>query len=83
MPYITQEKRERVDKTLAKLENLIIFDAPMLAYCTLRLMDKSKGLSWAERTMQLGAVLSAAEEYKRLWINPYEDEKREENGDVS
>ena len=84
MPYIGMDKRTAIDRAVGELD-LLMEDEGELNYAITRLVDM-----WAafpERTYQsLNAVIGVLEcvklELYRRVVAPYEDEKKEANGDV-
>lgn len=83
MPYIRQEARSAIDFHLHMLEPHIQVPG-RLAYAVYRLMQMYVGHSKSFDTLSgvIGAVDCAKEEFRRRVVNPYEDAKIKENGDV-
>lgn len=82
MPYITQESREEIDKYLIPLlDNFRSSGA--LAYIVYRILTiLAKDRTFGVLATYYGAVELALLEFKRRKIDPYEDAKRQENGDI-
>ncbi len=91
MPYISDEDRKRpemvrllraIDKAV---EAGVINCRGDMNYITFfmgrRYVDK-KGESYHNHSDVCAALNDCAEEYRRRFMNPYEDKKMEENGDV-
>jgi len=79
MPYIDKDARwllhhERFAETKGEL-NFLITEL-MIEYM------KNNGKSYQVLSDIVGAGIDAAEEFRRRVLNPYEDEKIKENGDV-
>jgi len=84
MPYIKQEQREQFEKSIQFLGTKIE-DCGQLNYVFTRLANqylKNKGTSYSVLNEIKGVFSCASEEFSRRKINPYEDKKIHENGDV-
>jgi hypothetical protein len=97
MPYITKEKRERVNDQLGYLIDSVV-DASgsdisalpgILNYCitvliktTYKIVSGKAKLSYADHNSAIGMLECAKQEFYRRNTAPYEDEKVIENGDV-
>lgn len=91
MPYIKQERRDRLDAKLTPLiyrlansESDYPAGAGDLTYVIFRLlvhlfMDEPR--YYRSRALH-GALLDAWDEFRERYVKDYEREKREENGDV-
>jgi len=85
MPYIPQESRKDYDLALQDLD----FDEKakkgeltyVLYVIALRYIE-TKGTSYTTVSDAIGCLTDSAEEIRRRILNPYEDEKIKENGDV-
>lgn len=87
MPYITQKDRRRYEPDLLKLkmkmkQTTAKGDLTYLVYSLGLEFFKKRGLSYTNMSMAIGALTDAAEEIRRRHLNPYEDTKIIENGDV-
>lgn len=81
MPYIRQEFRDRVNRSLTPES------AGELNYLITRTIDRYLGnpagvVKYAEINEAIGVLECAKLELYRRIAAPYEDEKRQENGDV-
>ncbi len=80
MPYIKPEQRER----LAKGENPT--DSGELNYTITRILLQyleRKGKNYAHINEIMGVLNCVTQEFYRRWAAPYEDQKIQENGDVT
>lgn len=85
MPYITPKQREALEKG-----RLFTYTAPadsvgeLNFLLTREVMDYMcvKGLSYATINDILGALEAVKQEFYRRMAAPYEDKKKEQNGDV-
>ncbi len=90
MPYISQEKRELLQHSLASLAaGIIVADqkdqAGVLNYCISALLNevlKTNGISYRNVNELIGMLECAKLELYRRVASPYEDEKIQSNGDV-
>jgi len=81
MPYIKAEDREMLDVVLDKLHPGL--SAGELAYIVYRLLLKATlGGSFVTFATMTGAVLAATREFNLRIVDPYENSKRADNGDV-
>lgn len=81
MPYIVPEQRESLDD--CTLDELCRGDltAGELAYCLYRLMSGAMRLTnYASRATVAGVAATVMHEFLRRHLDPYEDQKRAENG---
>jgi hypothetical protein len=79
MPYIKQEERRRLAAWLvadSPGELNYVLTRSVLAYLELH------GLSYHTINDIVGALEQAKDEFQRRIVHPYEDVKKEENGDV-
>ena len=87
MPYINKEKREIYEPELSKLREKIKSNETLkgnltyLVYCLGLEFFKDKK-SYTNISMAVSCLQDAAEEIRRRHLNPYEDKKIQENGDV-
>ena len=84
MPYITQERRKDFDELLAQLGPRIKNKGEM-NYCVSILMTwyvSVHGDSYQNLSDAKDALINAADEFARRRLAPYEDIKKEENGDL-
>ncbi len=86
MPYIKPEYRPLYDQAIDELLDNLIMDhlAGDLNYVITRLcIGMVEGReNYANMNEVLGVLDAAAKEYYRRKVAPYEDQKREANGDV-
>ena len=84
MPYIEQQQREKLDLPLRLLIR-VLRDAPdgAVNYVITRLVDAHyKGKGYVGYNAALGVLEAVKQEYYRRIIAPYENVKRNENGEV-
>ena len=91
MPYIKQKDRRKFEPQLGKLRECVknnLWDVTMskgdLTYLVYALgleFFKNKK-SYTNISTAISCLNDAAEELRRRYLNPYEDKKIEENGDV-
>ena len=84
MPYIRAENRERLDAHIDVLAARV-YEPGELNYCITRLVLrflKHRGVSYGSLAAVVGTLNLVSTELERRVINPYEDEKIAENGDV-
>ena len=90
MPYITQERRNELAKVTPSLDKKIPSSAGDLQFVIADLINKFLNstesregkLRYQHMNDVMGALSGAQQEFYRLVVVPYEDSKREENGDV-
>ena len=89
MPYTTLENRRKFEPSLNDLRNsmdpnnLGKGDMTYLVYCIgLEYIKKRGGDSYTNISTAISCLNDAAEELRRKKLNPYEDDKIIENGDV-
>lgn len=85
MPYIKKEEREEIDEIVALYAYHLKYDGHLnyfLAKLFLKLMRVNGGIRYNKAKEFIGELECAKLEIYRRWISPYEDEKKEENGDV-
>ncbi|MCC8194699.1 MAG: hypothetical protein LIP28_08655 [Deltaproteobacteria bacterium] len=84
MPYITQDKRDRLDPHLDELARRITGEGD-LNYCIFKLscllIDRI-GESYGNYSMCSSAMEHAKLEWYRRRVAPYEDKKIQDNGDI-
>lgn len=89
MPYIKPEEREELEPLVSKLLDTLL-NGERLTPGTLNYLYTKmahfyvarKGRSYTVLNDVVGVFESAKAEFQRRVVNPYEDEKIEENGDV-
>ena len=84
MPYIKSERRREFDNCLSTL-GIKIQNKGELNYCVSILMAwyvSKHGESYQTLSDAKNALTDAASEFERRRMFPYEDLKREENGDL-
>ena len=84
MPYIPQSERVKFDYSL---NNLRPISKGQLTYCVYKLvldfMSKAgSDVSYAGISNAISALPDAEHELRRRILDPYEDAKRKENGDI-
>ena len=89
MPYIVQEHRAIYDKTLAKLLDDLLLKGDLalgdVNYIITRIVDyvfTHSGTNYSVGKDVLGTLEAVKLEFYRRRLAPYEDKKRDENGDV-
>ena len=85
MPYITQDRRKEFDDLLAQLGPRIKNKGEM-NYCVSILMSwyvSVHGEGYQNISDAKDALVNAADEFARRRLAPYEDIKKEENGDLT
>jgi|TARA_R110001583_G_scaffold193721_2_gene362819 hypothetical protein len=90
MPYIAEEKRMMLEHALATLAAGIIVEDPkeqagVLNYCITSLLNevlKTNGLKYRNINELIGVLECAKLELYRRVASPYEDVKKDSNGDV-
>lgn len=84
MPYITREQREKALKT--KLKDLCTqeLNAGQINYIISILLKQQflNNRCYTKANDLVGAIECAKQEFIRRYVNPYEDEKIEQNGDI-
>jgi len=87
MPYIDKKKREIYEPELSRLRGKIKSsetskgDLTYLVYCLGLEFFKDKK-SYTGISTSISCLQDAAEEIRRRHLNPYEDKKIQENGDI-
>ena len=86
MPYTKKEDREKFEPALSELRKLMgdgitKGDLTYLVYALGLEYFKGK-VSYTNISTAISSLIDAAEELRRRHLNPYEDKKIEENGDV-
>ena len=90
MPYIGEEKRSLLEPYLASIASRIILEdemtqAGVLNYCITYLLNevlKTNGVRYHNINELIGVLECAKLELYRRIASPYEDEKKDSNGDV-
>ena len=88
MPYIKQEDRDKYEPMLKTLKfnmkpDIKKGELTYLVYALgLEYISKTGGDSYTSISTAISCLNDAAEELRRQHLNPYEDEKIKENGDV-
>lgn len=86
MPYITKEERINYEPVFSQLRSLVGKDTPKgnLTYLVYALgLEFFKGReSYTSVSIAISCLQDAADELRRRHLNPYEDKKIAENGDV-
>jgi len=90
MPYIPLEERKAYDPQINILIHRITEKGISrsiegdVAYVIFKIMKRVYGHGrWGHRTEALKILESVKHEFQRRFIDPYEDEKLRENGDVT
>ena len=80
-PYISQEQRAEID---AWLDSIALFVVPPgeLNYIITKLLLKTTPESYSDYNTLVGVLECCKLELYRRLIAPYEDRKRDENGEV-
>ncbi|MCH7568085.1 MAG: hypothetical protein IIA87_01570 [Nanoarchaeota archaeon] len=87
MPYIQKEERGKWDETLSKIKELIK-DIPEdklegeLNYLISKLLKETYKPSYHNYNKAVGLLECIKQEFYRMQVSPYEDKKKEENGDI-
>lgn len=83
MPYILGDSRHRINQSLKQLD-IDIYNEGDFAYTVYRLMLMFSGNKTNFTTISsvVGVVECVIDEYKRRILHPYEDKKRQDNGDI-
>lgn len=84
MPYIKQEQRDPLDPFIEDLVRVSGASAGELNYIITRLIWITSSFDPCYTTYNdmLGVLEAVKQEFYRRVVAPYEDRKREENGDV-
>lgn len=86
MPYISKNTRRYLDPLLEPLYRAVdSCEIGDLNYMVTKLAIRyvqSRGIRYASLNEAVGALDSAKAEFQRRMVSPYEDQKREQNGDV-
>jgi len=84
MPYIPPKDREPFTESLAGCVPYMNRKGD-LTYCVYFLaleMARSRGMNYTNISTAISCLEDAAEELRRRYLNPYEDLKIQENGDI-
>lgn len=87
MPYIKQQAREQYKQALADLCNVIRRAPPgeltyVITVVTNAWLASIRPIGYTEMALAVGILETAKQELIRRCLNPYEDGKAAENGDV-
>lgn len=92
MPYINQQARDRLDPALQHLFNKMWEDKGEFVYVVFKIakrwldlrMSQRKGepLHYITRSNAVSILADAHHEFRRRYLDEYEDKKREEHGDI-
>lgn len=84
MPYITKERKMRLNESVSRLNERIESPGELnYVFFTLAFGYLKKfGMRYAILNEIMGVFSSCASEFYRRVVIPYEDDKRRENGDV-
>lgn len=85
MPYIDREQREWMEKVVREVTERISggMTTGEFAYLLAKeLQAFQQGQKFVDIALVVGVLETAKLEFVRRVLNPYEDAKREENGDV-
>jgi hypothetical protein len=84
MPYIRKGIRELIDPAIDTLtEGFPSMPPGEIAYVIFRIIDNAYGqTNFAGMAEGIGVLDCVKEEFRRRRLNPYEDKKMKENGDV-
>ena len=88
MPYITPNEREKFEPELEKLRDCIMVgiskgDMTYVFYSLSKKYIDVTGKSYTNISTVISSLIDAAEELRRRELNPYEDQKITDNGDVN
>lgn len=89
MPYIRQDRRDRIDAAMEELLDALTDlgqEPGDLNYVITRIIHDNinqTGMSYINLNTVMGVLESATQEFYRRIVAPYEDQKIESNGDVS
>jgi hypothetical protein len=84
MPYIHKDRRQVFNDLLEEI-GILINNKGEFNYCVSMLMKwyiSIHGENYQNLSDAKGALIDAADEFTRRYINPYEDIKIKENGDI-
>lgn len=84
MPYIKKQDREALDKAIAPLASMLsVRGLGDLNYVITKLViGRARSVHYSEMATWIGTLECAKLELYRRMVAPYEDKKKEENGDV-
>lgn len=86
MPYIPKEDREPIDLLLAPLIRELTctgkWDMGLLNYVFTRILLGMKAERYSQYSSLRGVLADVSQEYYRRVMVPYENERKEDNGDV-
>jgi len=84
MPYINKEKRKGIEGTLELIASNLV-EKGELTYCIYKLgleYFKNRTKNYQNISETISAMSDATNEFRRRILDPYEDEKIKENGDI-
>ena len=84
MPYTPQKDREKFDPLINRLAEILNRGTDGdVNYVITRLVDLVySGMGYTQLNAALGVLEAVKQEYYRRVVTPYENERREQNGDV-
>jgi hypothetical protein len=82
MPYIKQERRTDCDKVVNMMKLILVQADGDLNYILYKFCKESVDPSYNNYKNFCGELRQCATEIERRMLAPYEDQKKEENGDV-
>ena len=82
MPYIESEKREKLDEVVELMKKLNVKADGDLNYILYKFCKESVKASYNSFKNYCGELRECAVEIERRLLGPYEDLKKNENGDI-
>jgi len=82
MPYIPEDEREMFEPALAELTDLIRNKGQLNYVITRLLILRNANMTYEELSNLRSVLLDVYDEYTRFVLEPYEDTKIEQNGNV-
>ena len=88
MPYIKQDRRKELDPAIDVLSKILVEENNVgdYNYAITRLIHnfvRSKGVKYKNLSAAKGILNDAVDEFNRVVMSPYEDQKIKENGNIS
>ena len=80
MPYIKQEVRPGIDAWLMLIPKVLNYG--QINYIITQILLMTRPSCYEEYNALIGVLECAKQEFYRRWVAPYEDKKREINGDI-
>ena len=80
MPYIPDEDRPRVEESGPINDGELAY--LLYAYAVRYLKSNRSSMKFEDRNAVAGVIYSVHGEFRRRFVDEYEDTKREQNGDV-